>query len=173
MIRLISTLVFTVYFSLSASAQIGFRIGYAHPYSLTGDINFHANKNVYHLGGTYQFSGQLGQSKDDQLPNYGRTSLGGDSYLVLFDLGYSRWLTKRLAIGAEASIGSQRYFTNYSDKRFKAGGYHLITGSQFMAGLGGKATYRVWQGFSLFAGYNMISGVNGGIGWMPRGDLDK
>lgn len=164
------TILMYIFCCTITKAQFGLRVGYSTSSSLLADMNWRVNKNVLHLGGTYQFNGQLGGAKNTQLANYGRTSLGGDAYLILLDFGYSRWLTNHLALGAEVSLGANRFFTNYSDRRFKSGGYHLITGSEFQAGVGLKGTYCFNSGFGFFVGYNMLSGANAGICYMSKGN---
>jgi hypothetical protein len=66
-------------------------------------------------------------------------------------------------LSGEVSLGGKRNYTEYHDNRFSGGGYHMMNGTRFTAGVGITAGYDVDQMFGVFAGYNTIRSLNLGL----------
>lgn len=126
---------------------------------------YRRNRVMYELGYTHQFNGQLGQLKGERLPNYGKYVTGRDTYYTAPIIGLSYWVSPRVAIGADFAFGFEKSFSNYSDKRFKAGGYHMIDGSAGINGYGGKLYYLVGNYFTVSGGYNTLYGGHVSLGF--------
>jgi len=126
---------------------------------------YRRNRVMYELGYTHQFNGQLGSVKGARLPNYGKYVTGRDTYYTAPIIGIGYWATSRLAVAADFAFGFEKSYSNYSDKRFKAGGYHMINGSAGINGYGGKLYYLVGNYFSLSGGYNTLYGGHLSLGF--------
>lgn len=135
--------------------QWGFSLGYATSNSFFGDFLYQEKNISFHLGYSHQFSDAKGKEVSDQKSNYGKTVVGQGNYFYSIDLGLGYHINSKVRINAELSIGSNEYFTNYSDKRFTDDGYHMITKSESIIGLGGSASYSL-QNWELFIGYNTL-----------------
>lgn len=138
----------------------GVSIGYGSNKAFQSDVFYHVKASRFHFGFSHQINGQKGSPKTQQLTNYGKSVIGRGTYFTTFDLKYSIVTESQFSISIDGNIGTKKNYTNYSDQRFKNGGYYLITNRSPIAGIGGNIGY-VWKnGFELTAGYNTIKGVN-------------
>lgn len=146
----------------TANDQDGFGLGlgYSSNNAFLIDALFKRARLMYRVGYTRQFNGQLGVAKSERLSNYGTTGTGSGQYFVALTLGCSYWLTQRIAVGVEGHLGSDRYYTNYSDRRFTGGGFHMIDGSYAKAGIGGKIEFIVNKWLMLSGGYSTLTEIN-------------
>ena len=121
----------------------GFGVGFGYGTERAFQIEalYKLKRHMFRLGYVHQYNGQLGKLKGSRLSNYGTKVIDSNTYFVTFLAGYDFWLTNKLAIGIDGCIGSNGAYKNYSDKRFKAGGYHMITSSEFASGVGGQVNF--------------------------------
>lgn len=151
-------------FANSAKAQNwGLGIGYGTSSSIHADFSYLSNQNVFHIGGTYQFSNTKGKLLSEQGPNHGRTVDGRGQYFWTIDFGYGRYLTEKLSVHGELSVGAVNDFTNYVDNRFSGGGYHMIDSTEITGGIGANVGYGFSDSVSGFVGYNTLREITFGI----------
>ena len=144
-------------FSRSAYSQgVGIGFAYATSKSLDFEIIYARQHSNFKLGSTLQFTDTRGRQVDVQLPNYGTTTAGSGEYFMLVDIGYGRKLNEKILIDAELSFGTLKHYTNYIDNNFKGGGYHLVTKSESIVGIGVNAGYSMSEKLYLFTGFNSI-----------------
>ena len=124
---------------------------------------------MFRAGYLYQFNGQLGKLEGSRLSNYGTKVIDSSAYFIAYLAGYDYWLTDKMAIGVNGCIGTNGQYRNYSDKRFKAGGYHMITQSELVYGFGGRIDYLASKLIMLSGGYNYLTGANLTISILPYG----
>lgn len=72
-------------------------------------------------------------------------------------------IMKKLTIGGDISVGTNKQFTNYIDRRFKNDHYHLITKKETVFGAGITFGYFVRQNVELYAGLNSNRGPGIGV----------
>lgn len=144
---------------------VGISLGYGTTNVFYGDLYIlSASNNRFHLGITTELGkGTLGKGVTERKPNYGLTVLGAGEYFNALDIGYSRLIAGHLTLGGDLSFGTRSQFTNYQDRRFKDGGYHLITDTEFTMGIGAAVGYMFNTPIEVFLGYNTLRGVNFGI----------
>jgi|WetSurSiteA1Bulk_404760.scaffolds.fasta_scaffold23824_2 hypothetical protein len=142
-------------FGLSFSASIDKALGF--------NVFYSKKSNSFFLGFSEQLSDKKNTVVKERKWNYGLTPIGSGEYYWTIDFGYSRKIKKRLNLQPEISLGSRNYYTNYSDKRFKDGGYTLITSSEAIIGLGLNAGIFFQKIFEPFLGYHTIKKLNFGI----------
>lgn len=149
--------------NLKAQQSFGFGIGMAATNSMLLDIKYYINKNAFSIGYTYEFNDSNGKLIENQLPNHGRSISGTGEFFSSVDVGYSRSLFEKLYLSAELSIGSNKSYTNYIDRRFTSGGYHMINNSEETLGYGGKVTYFITPIIGIYSGYNTIRQASIGV----------
>lgn len=143
-----------------STAQFGLGIGFSTKPMFVFYGQYQKKKNVFQIGFIRELGkGAIGQAKFDRLSNYGTTSLGSDNYIIGADFGYNRYIFKNIAIGGEITFASKRYFTNYSDKRFNGGGYHLIYSKEPIQGIGVNIKYKYKKNYTFLAGFNTMKGI--------------
>ena len=153
-------LLFVFLSTFTARSQgFGVSFGGASSKSFLFDVFYKKNLTRYYFGISLQRNGQLGQSKSTQLSNYGRSVTGQGEHFQTFDFKYGRVFKEKFVLIGEISLGSDKAYTNYSDNRFSAGGYHLIRGSFFTAGIGIGGNYIVEDNVEIGVGYNTKRGV--------------
>lgn len=141
----------------------GIGIGYGTSSSIHVDFSYLSNQNVFHIGGTGQFSNSKGKLLSEQGPNHGRTVDGRGQYFWTVDFGYGRYLTERLSVHGELSVGAVNDFTNYVDNRFSGGGYHMVDSTEITGGVGANVGYGFSDSVSGFVGYNTLREITFGI----------
>ncbi|GAB3969587.1 hypothetical protein GCM10028806_16070 [Spirosoma terrae] len=142
-----------------AKPKFGLGLGFTHEKVLMMDLHYQRNKSMFRAGYAFQFNGQKGKFVSEQKANYGRTIIGSGKRYMLFTAGYDYWFTDQFSLGVEGVIGSDVYYTNYSDNRFNGGGYYMNGSSEFAAGGGGKVHYRPQGGLFFGLGYNTLTGA--------------
>jgi len=95
--------------------------------------------------------------------NYGQEIAGSGEGFYLFDLGYGYKINPNVRLTTELSFCWEYQYTNYIDKRFKAGGYHMIDDTEFKLGVGATTSYCINNDYEIYAGYNSIKKFNAGI----------
>lgn len=155
----------------ASSLRNGFGLGFGFgtKRALQVEALYKRNRHMFRVGYAYQFSGQLGQLKGSRLSNYGTTVIGRSTYFVVVLAGYDFWLTNKWTIGIDGCYGSVGAYQNFSDKRFKAGGYHMISSSAPAYGYGGKVNFLATKLLMLSGGYNTLTGVNFTLCFVPYG----
>ncbi len=144
----------------SYSHGFGIGLGFGTERALQLEGMYRLNRHMFRLGYLHQYNGQLGELKGSRLANYGANVIGRNTYFTAFPAGYSFWITDRIGLGIEGCIGSDGAYQNYADKRFKAGGYHMITSSAPNYGFGGRIDYLLTKVVMLSSGYNYLTGAN-------------
>lgn len=164
--RLLLIIVITYPFLSMAQTFSGFGVSFsgATANSFNGDV-FMVNNGVnrFHLGFGFQRGGQKGKVVDDQAQNYGQTEDGRGVYFFIVDLGFSRVINERVTINPEITIGQDKHYTNYIDRRFSSDRYHLITNKEGIFGAGLKAGYIIKEHFEAFTGFNTIKKIEIGL----------
>lgn len=143
--------------------DLGMSLGYGTSTSGLIDVFYQKNQNSLHMGFSYQFSGARGKPVRKQKTNYGRTTDGTGEYFWTIDFGYGYHIKEKVSINGEISIGALNEYTNYLDKRFNGGGYHLIDESTIIAGLGANIGYNFSETINAFMGYNTVREITVGI----------
>jgi hypothetical protein len=157
-----------------STAQFGLGIGFSTKPMFIFYGQYQKKKNIFQIGFIKELGkGAIGQAKFDRLTNYGTTSLGSNNYIQGVDFGYNRFVTKNIAIGGDLTIASKRYFTNYSDNRFKGGGYHLIYSKVPVQGIGINVKYKYKKNYTFLAGFNTMKGVHVGASINIFGNSDE
>jgi len=150
-------------FMYGQTESIGFSIGYNSSRSADLDINYRKNKNRFHIGGTLGQGGAKGKKVKERLPNYGGTIIGNGDYITTFDIGYSRYFTKKINVKADFSVGTRNHYNNYRDGRFSGGGYHYVYEKEAIVGAGLYAGYCFTNWFEIYGGYSTLRKVGGGL----------
>jgi hypothetical protein len=157
-----------------STAQFGLGIGFSTKPTFTIYGQYQKKKNIFQIGFIRELgTGTIGPVKFSRLTNYGTTSLGSNNYIQGVNFGYSRFITKRIAFGVDLTVATNRYFTNYSDKRFKGGGYHLIYSQVKVQGVGVSAIYQYKKNYTFLAGFNTLRGVHFGASIDIFGNSDE
>ncbi|WP_346236910.1 hypothetical protein ABDK00_013285 [Niabella insulamsoli] len=133
-----------------------FYLGYSTAKAAQGGIGYVRNGNNYSLGYSSQRGGQNGKEVSKRLENYGNTITGSGTYFEGVDGTYERFLSRNLAIGAIATVGTEKHFANYRDERFTDDGYHYINSKKTSLGLGGQAAYYLKDLIGISIGYHSV-----------------
>ena len=153
--------VFLVIFS-NAQKGLGFDLGIATSKAPMFDIKYFLNENAFSLGASYQiFNDALGKKKDGVIP--GTNAIGDGDYFFSVDMGYTRLLNEKFSVSGEISIGNRKFYQNLSDNNFSEGGYHRITKTNVIVGVGASITYNANDIVGFFAGYNSIREAAAGV----------
>ena len=156
----LATVIFLVIFS-NAQKGFGFDLGIATSKAPMFDVKYFLNENAFSIGLSYQvFNDALGK-KRDLIP--GTNAIGDGDYFLTVDIGYTRILSEKFSVSGEVSIGSRKYYQNISDNDFPKGGYHRITNTKSIVGVGGIITYNANNTVGFFAGYNSIREAAAGV----------
>ena len=150
-------LVPSVFFVLVASAQKGFAfdVGIGTSKAPMIAVKYFFDKNAVSLGGSYQvFNDALGPRHDEMLP--GSTGIDDGDYFYSLDIGYTRVFSEKFAVAGELSFGKRRYFWDFSNEDFTAGGYHWIHKEKSEFGGGALLFYNINPTLGFFAGYNSL-----------------
>jgi hypothetical protein len=140
-------------------SQFGVSVAGASSGTMMIDVLAGGDVNRFHLGASIQFGGQKGQQVDERGQTYGLTQDGSGEYFITVDLGYSRVIKEKFTINPELSIGNNRHYTNYIDRRFNSDHYHLVTKKEAVFGVGVNAGYIISPNFEVFGGFNSNRGV--------------
>lgn len=138
-------------------AQGGLGVGFHRNGFVNYNFEYYFLKSHFFIGGVNQTNtGVIGSYRSVQLQNYGRTIINRGSYKNAVRVGYAYEPIKKLTVGVEFIGGNESYYTNYSDLRFKGGGYHLINRKKFINSLGLFSQVEIYKGFGLEFGYNNL-----------------
>lgn len=152
--------------SYSYGQKFGVGIAFATSNAMNFELLCNSDDNDFKLGVSYQFSDARGKLVSEQLANYGRTIDGTGSYFFTVDLGYGKTINDKIQLDGELSIGSLNYYTNYIDRRFSEGGYHMIIKKETVVGVGVNAGYLINPSWCLFTGFNTIRKLQFGVRWI-------
>ena len=165
-ITLIGFLALMMSFKNGFSQDYGVSLAFSTNNMLSFDFLLANEKNRFHIGFSTQFNGQKNAVVRERGPNYGLTRIGnGDSYWLV-DFGYGRQLGKLVVIQPEIGFGGQNFFTNYSDGRFRDGGYSLITKTEIKAAIGINCGILLQENIEFFLGLNTIKKLNFGFRYL-------
>jgi hypothetical protein len=154
--KLIILLDFIVLAQYCFSQSVAIDIGFATTKSAFASVIYQENKDAFSVGFSYQFNNATGKKVSKQLPNYGTAVKGTGDYFYTVDIGYARTVSTRLYVGVELSIGQRRDYTNYTDERFSAKGYHMVRNKEFLIGPGARLGFNLTRNISIFATFNTI-----------------
>ncbi|MBK8946449.1 MAG: hypothetical protein IPM32_14430 [Ignavibacteriae bacterium] len=144
------------------SQGFGFGLGYSTSNALFGDVCYISDKSSFHIGYTSESNDAVGKLVSEQKSNYGRTISGTGEYFSSFDLGYGYEVIEKVRLNIEISFASKNYYSNYVDRRFDGGGYHMITKDESDVGIGGFVGYNI-DNFDFFIGYNSVRKIGFGL----------
>jgi hypothetical protein len=162
--RLISSIVLVLLCSsVSNSQDFGVVIGYASSNALIAGGHVIHDNFLVRFCVSLEPSDVKGEEVSEQKSNYGRTIEGSGDYFTTYDIGLGYYLTPKMTITGEISLGQKKYYINYSDNRFTDGGYHLIIKSESLYGVGFGVGYIIDSGFGLLIGYNTVREFSFGI----------
>lgn len=145
------------------NAQSGLSFSYATKNAGYFDLFYGQKDNRFHLGYTFQGTGQMETVVKKRKPNYGLTRIEDGEFFWTIDMGYGRVVRKNITIQGELNIGQREFYTNYQDRRFKDGGYSLVTDTKVVAGVGTNLGYIFNHFFEGYLGYNSLKRVVFGI----------
>lgn len=145
------------------SQYLGMSIGISTESVVFGDIFYKKAHHYFHAGLSYQMSDAKGEEKSERKSNYGLSTAGSGDKFYTVDLGYGYQIIDTLEVFLEISIGQKKYYTNYTDNRFKDGGYHMINKSEIITGLGVGGSYSINKQFKIFASFNSVRKLGIGI----------
>ncbi|SFS83499.1 hypothetical protein [Sphingobacterium wenxiniae] len=155
--------IFVLIMDLYSQSGFGVDIGGASSKSYLLNLKYFKNKNHFSIGVTRELNDTNGKKVSHQLTNYGREVIGNGEYFSTVDFSFGRFFTKKLSISTEVSLGKTNHYTNYRDNRFNNGGYYMVNSTSSLFGFGGYCTYTLNKAFGLFAGYNSIRKISGGL----------
>ncbi len=124
---------------------------------------YQINSIYFRLGGSFKPSNVNGELVEEQLPNYGRSVDSRGSYYLVYDVSIGKALKNRWGLDGELSLGKRSSYTNYIDKRFTDGGYHMIDSEKFILAIGGNATYMINKSVGISLGVNTFYGARFGL----------
>jgi|GEM_PF-6928065 hypothetical protein len=162
-LTLILGLIILTCINKASYSQIGSSISFATDKVLGLNIFYTKNNDSFYLGYSHQFNGQKNTVVNERKETYGTTPIENGDFYSLVDLGYSRLFFKRLTVQPEVSFGSKKYFTSYSDRRFKDDGYSLVSSSETITGIGVNLGYKVNSFIEPFCGFHTIKKLNIGV----------
>jgi hypothetical protein len=145
-----------VFHSTSQAQNFGIVLGYSSKDAFIAGGHFINNNFLYRFSVSFEPSAAKGQEVSEQKENYGRTVEGTGDYFTTYDLSVGYYVTPKLTLSSEFSIGRKKYYTSYIDNRFTDGGYHMIDKSESLFGLGLNAGYRFYSGIGILIGYNTV-----------------
>lgn len=145
------------------SQNWGMSLGISTEKVVFGDVLYRNNAHFFHFGLGYQLTDATGEEKSERKTNYGLSTSGSGDKFYTVDLGYGYEIIDTIELFVELSIGQRKYYTNYIDKRFKDGGYHMIDRDEMITGLGVGASYSISSQFKVFASYNSIRKLGVGV----------
>ena len=148
------------------SQNWGMSIGGSTEKVVFGDVFYKKALHYFHAGLSYQISDAKGEEKSERLSNYGLSTSGSGDKFYTMDLGYGCQIIDTLEVFLEVSIGQKKNYTNYTDNRFKDGGYHMINKSEIITGFGVGGSYSINKQFKIFASFNTIRKLGIGIRYM-------
>lgn len=146
--------------SFAQKGGLSVGIGTTESLMIGGFYDHHGNR--FHLGITRQFSNSLGEARIQTTSQLANSPTGSGSFFQLIDIGYSRVLANRITLYGEGSFGNKKSYLNYSDIRYTTGGYHVVTGTKSMAGVGVGVGYKFKPGIEAFFGIHQVRGFNWG-----------
>ncbi|MHA7110579.1 hypothetical protein ACRTDU_10665 [Sunxiuqinia elliptica] len=161
--KIVLGLIFLIFLNKTSNGQIGSSISFATDKVLGLNIFYTKNNNSFYLGYSYQFNGQKNTVVNERKKTYGTTPIENGDFYSLVDLGYSRLFFNQLTVQPEVSFGSKKYFTSYSDKRFKDDGYSLVNSSETLTGIGVNLGYKINDLIEPFCGFHTIKKLNFGV----------
>jgi hypothetical protein len=153
---LIITFLAVLFHSNSYSQSFGLLLGYASSDAFVAGGQVINNHFLYRFSVSFEPSSAKGQEVSEQKSNYGRTVEGSGDYFTTYDLGLGYYITTKMTVTAEISIGRKKYYTSYIDNRFTDGGYYLIDKSESLFGFGLNAGYQFYSGMGILIGYNTV-----------------
>lgn len=143
----------------------GLGVGYYGTGVAEVDFSIRFEEHRFHLGATAGWSGPYEDRVPNLVINDSRVQVDKTGYfLKTVDIGYSRFLTKRINIKMDLSLGSKMHYTNYSeqgeDERYY---YSYIHSNRFVAGGGIYVGYCIISFIEVYAGYSSLREAGGGI----------
>jgi len=147
----------SVFFALLTSAQKGFGLdlGMSTSKAPMVAVKYYFDKNAVSLGASYQvFNDALGPRHDELLA--GSKGIDEGDYFYSIDVGYTRVISEKFSVAGELSFGKRRYYWDFSNEDFSAGGYHWVHKEKSEFGGGAMLFYNLSETFGFFAGYNSI-----------------
>jgi hypothetical protein len=152
--------------TVAYAQRFGVGFAYATSNAINIEVLYAKENNSFKLGASYKLANTRGKLVNEQLSNYGRTVDGTGKYFVTIDLGYGKTIKNKIQIDGELSLGSSNHFTNYIDNRFTGGGYHMLTKTEFVAGVGLNAGYLFNENWCVYTGFNTIRKLQFGVRWL-------
>lgn len=143
---------------LSAQAQNSLSLGYGSKNAIQAAFTTTTNNTVYHIGISSQISDATGKEVENRKTNYGLTKTGTGSQYTTVDFGMGYTVDSDMRVILTAAIGKKDNYTNYSDKRFSEGGYHMVDSTKNIFGAGIILQYDLSKSFGLGVGINSIHG---------------
>ncbi len=148
---------------ITASCHLAAQGGLQFDYGLRNTISFGIflsrpdSPMRYHVGYTHHYGGQLATvvTPAEREANYGLTPTGTGTYHYSLDFGFGYLLRDRFPITADIGLGTRVSYTNYSDTRFRDGGYTLINRRATHANIGLAIGYRHHH-LEPYIGYNTL-----------------
>jgi hypothetical protein len=142
----------------------GFGVGYHSAGVGEIELSLIFNEHRFHLGATIGWSGPY-EEEVPHLINDSRVRVDRTGYFVRTgDIGYSRFITERMNIKVDLSLGSKIHYTNYSEEGPEGRiHYSYIHSSRFVAGGGIYFGYCFNRIIELYAGYSSLREAGGGI----------
>lgn len=137
----------------------GIQFAYNTERALNFGVNFQYRRQIFSLDYMWQTNSKLGKTKGTQLGNYGQKGAGSGNYFEGVTFGYGYALSRKLGLFVEGTLGADKTYQNYSDRRFKAGGYNIIIYKEGAYGWGGSVRYSFYKSCFAQIGYNTLTGV--------------
>lgn len=132
-----------------------------------GEIDAHVRwkEHRFHLGLTAGWSGPYQDRVTELITNDSRVRIDKTGYsLRTYDIGYSRFLTERINIKMDLSIGSKTHYTNYSEEGEEGRiHYSYVHSNRFVIGGGIYLGYCITRLIEVYAGYSSLREAGGGI----------
>lgn len=129
------------------------------------EMSFRFAEHRLHLGMTAGWSGPYEDRVPDLVVNDSRVRVDKTGYFLRTgDIGYSRFLTERISIKMDLSLGSKTHYTNYSEEGEEGRvHYSYIHSNRFVAGGGIYLGYCITRLIEVYAGYSSLREAGGGI----------
>jgi len=151
------------YSAVSYAQDFGIVLGYASSNALIAGGHIINNNFLYRFCVSLEPSDTKGEEVLEQKPNYGRTIESSGDYFTSYDIGLGYYISPKMTITGEISVGQKKYYINYSDNRFTDGGYHMIVKSESLFGVGVGIGYIIDSGVGFLIGYNTVREFSFGI----------
>lgn len=136
----------------------GVIIGYHTSNSWSFGVGGQFRRHIFSAEYLIQNNDKLGKTKGKQLSNYGRTVIADGEYLQGGIVSYGYSINQDWAVIADAALAARIFYLNYSDRRFKEGGYNMVAHKEFAAGPGLSVRYHVYKAIFASAGFNTLTG---------------